>query len=136
MYRGGNYNNGANAGVFYVNGDSARSNSNANIGFRSALALLVMPAGYGSAGTIKQKGHISRPHGQRYRPSPADNRSGGQNRVDWPLSVTSGALPGGRGVASADQRQRQEASRAALLYGHCATHGLQKWIEHNIVFKG
>lgn len=116
MYRGGNYNNGANAGVFYVNGNNARSNSNANIGFRSALALLVRPAGYGSAGTIKQKGHISRPHGQRYRPPSADNRGGVHNRVDWPLSAMSGALPGGRGVASADQGQRQGASRAALLF--------------------
>lgn len=35
--RGGNWNNGANAGVFYSNGNNPRSNSNANIGFRSAL---------------------------------------------------------------------------------------------------
>ena len=34
---GGNWNNGANAGVFYANGNNARSNSNGNIGFRSAL---------------------------------------------------------------------------------------------------
>ncbi len=37
FYCGGNWNNGANAGVFYLNGNNARSNSNANIGFRSAL---------------------------------------------------------------------------------------------------
>ena len=41
MYRGGNWNNGANAGVFYLNGNNARSNVNVNIGFRPALALFV-----------------------------------------------------------------------------------------------
>ena len=36
---GGNYNNGANAGVFYLNGgNNDRSNRNGNIGFRSALS--------------------------------------------------------------------------------------------------
>lgn len=39
MYRGGNWNNGANAGVFALNGNNSRANSNTNIGFRSALAL-------------------------------------------------------------------------------------------------
>jgi len=39
FYRGGNYNNGANAGLFYSNGNNARSNSNGNIGFRSASSL-------------------------------------------------------------------------------------------------
>ncbi|RGE05699.1 hypothetical protein DW826_12365 [Clostridium sp. AM34-11AC] len=34
---GGNWNNGANAGVFNLNLNNARSNSNSNIGFRSAL---------------------------------------------------------------------------------------------------
>ena len=34
---GGNWTNGANAGVFNVNGNNARSNANGNIGFRSAL---------------------------------------------------------------------------------------------------
>ena len=37
--RGGNWNNGANAGVFNSNFNNARSNSNSNIGFRSALLL-------------------------------------------------------------------------------------------------
>ena len=41
MYRGGNWNNGANAGVFYLNGNNSRTNSNTNIGFRVALALIV-----------------------------------------------------------------------------------------------
>lgn len=35
----GNWNNGTNAGVFYLNGNNSRSNVNTNIGFRSALAL-------------------------------------------------------------------------------------------------
>lgn len=34
---GGNWNNGANAGLFYANGNNSRGNANANIGFRSAL---------------------------------------------------------------------------------------------------
>ena len=34
---GGNYANGANAGVFYANGNNSRTNTNGNIGFRSAL---------------------------------------------------------------------------------------------------
>ncbi len=40
-FRGGNWNNGTNAGVFNVNGNNSRSNVNTNIGFRSALALFV-----------------------------------------------------------------------------------------------
>ncbi|UQZ83340.1 hypothetical protein SK3146_02527 [Paenibacillus konkukensis] len=35
--RGGNWNNGANAGVFALNLNNPRSNVNTNIGFRSAL---------------------------------------------------------------------------------------------------
>jgi hypothetical protein len=38
-YRGGNYNNTSNAGLGYLNLNNARSNSNGNIGFRSALPL-------------------------------------------------------------------------------------------------
>ena len=37
FYRGGNYNDNDNAGVFYYNGNNARSNANYNLGFRSAL---------------------------------------------------------------------------------------------------
>jgi len=36
-YRGGNWNNGSNAGLFYLNLNNLRSNSNNNIGFRPAL---------------------------------------------------------------------------------------------------
>jgi len=35
--RGGNWNNGTNAGVFNTNLNNARTNTNTNIGFRSAL---------------------------------------------------------------------------------------------------
>ena len=36
--RGGNFNNGANAGVFYLNLNNAPSNANYNIGFRACKA--------------------------------------------------------------------------------------------------
>nr|DAP06909.1 MAG TPA: TREPONEMA DENTICOLA VARIABLE PROTEIN 1 FUNCTION, PERIODONTAL DISEASE [Caudoviricetes sp.] len=39
--RGGNWNNGANAGVFYTNLNNPRSNSNNNVGFRSALPCIL-----------------------------------------------------------------------------------------------
>lgn len=35
--RGGDYNNGANAGLFALNLNNARTNANGNIGFRPAL---------------------------------------------------------------------------------------------------
>ena len=41
MYRGGNWNNGANAGVFYLNGNNSRSNANTNIGFRAACVRFI-----------------------------------------------------------------------------------------------
>ena len=37
--RGGNWNNGSNAGVFALNLNNLRSNSNNNVGFRAALLL-------------------------------------------------------------------------------------------------
>ena len=62
VYRGGNWNNGVNAGVFYLNGNNSRSNSNTNIGFRSALALLAYVLRVTAfAGAQRQKGRISRP---------------------------------------------------------------------------
>ncbi|GAB6276227.1 MAG: hypothetical protein SAMD01599839_07670 [Rectinema sp.] len=36
--RGGNWNNGANAGLAYLNLNNRRANSNNNIGFRPALS--------------------------------------------------------------------------------------------------
>ena len=36
MIRGGNWNNGANAGVFYFSGADSRANVGTDVGFRSA----------------------------------------------------------------------------------------------------
>ena len=36
MYRGGNWNNGANAGVFYLSGSDSRSLVSTDLGFRAA----------------------------------------------------------------------------------------------------
>ena len=36
MYRGGNWNNGANAGVFYLCGNYSRGLAGASFGFRAA----------------------------------------------------------------------------------------------------
>jgi len=47
VYRGGNWNNGTDNGVFYINANNPRSNSNDNIGGRSALALNAKPRAYG-----------------------------------------------------------------------------------------
>jgi len=60
--RGGNWNNGANAGVFALNLNNPRSNVNTNIGFRAALAPHVRsrtPTGDGQ--NTGQKGHIPSP---------------------------------------------------------------------------
>ena len=43
---GGSWNNGTNAGVFYVNLNYGRSNSNNNLGFRSALPRSRKVEGY------------------------------------------------------------------------------------------
>ena len=59
-YRGGNWNNAANAGVFALNGNNARSNVNTNIGFRSALALFVRLLRLRARSNFKSKGRISR----------------------------------------------------------------------------
>ncbi len=52
-YRGGNWNNGSNAGVFNLNGNNPRSNVNTNIGFRSALACTVRSPPLKGAGQRK-----------------------------------------------------------------------------------
>lgn len=61
--RGGNWNDGANAGVFDLNLNNARTNSNSNVGFRSALPLLSETTVLrGSGQHVKGKGasfHIS-----------------------------------------------------------------------------
>ena len=56
MIRGGNWNNGANAGVFYFNGNNSRANVNTNVGFRSALALFVIVCGLRLSRNSKAKG--------------------------------------------------------------------------------
>ena len=55
MIRGGNWNNGANAGVFYFNGNNSRANVNWNVGFRSALALFVIVCGLRPSRNSKAK---------------------------------------------------------------------------------
>jgi len=56
VIRGGNWNNGANAGVFYFNGNNSRANVNWNVGFRSALALFVIVCGLRLSRNSKAKG--------------------------------------------------------------------------------
>lgn len=58
--RGGNWNNGANAGVFALNFNNPRSNVNANIGFRAALPSSQMSyaQGHTSSATVI-KGPVS-----------------------------------------------------------------------------
>jgi len=61
-YRGGNWNNGSDAGVFYLNLNNPRTNSNSNLGFRAALSLL--PDAYNLwviFQCVRKKGLISLP---------------------------------------------------------------------------
>ena len=53
--RGGNWNNGSNAGVAALNLNNLRSNSNNNIGFRPALTSHQMPRVYGLADSVQGK---------------------------------------------------------------------------------
>lgn len=58
--RGGNWNNGSNAGVFNLNLNNSRSNSNSNNGFRSALVLIVRNfKGITLVGSTNENGLIS-----------------------------------------------------------------------------
>ena len=43
LYVGGNYNNGTNAGPFYLNGNNAPSNTNGNLGSRLLIQETVSP---------------------------------------------------------------------------------------------
>jgi len=62
FYCGGNWNNGTNAGVFYLNGNNPRSNVNANLGFRSALPPRQILQTHGFAfSTEVIKGSVSLP---------------------------------------------------------------------------
>lgn len=67
VYRGGNWNNTSNAGVFNFNANNTRANADNNIGFRSAL--LLCRVGYtpptGAYQCIVPKGSVSLPMGKR-----------------------------------------------------------------------
>ena len=52
---GGNWNNGANAGLATLNLNNRRGNVNSNIGFRPALLLCQMPGVYGRLDRAKKK---------------------------------------------------------------------------------
>lgn len=56
--RGGNWNNGSNAGLFALNLNNARSNVNSNIGFRPALGDCEKLQGYGLAASAPPKGRL------------------------------------------------------------------------------
>ena len=58
--RGGNWTNGASAGVFALNFNNPRSNVNANIGFRAALpsSQMLYAQGHTSSATVI-KGSVS-----------------------------------------------------------------------------
>lgn len=61
--RGGNWNNGANAGASALNLNNPRSNANGNIGFRAALAPQARSRALKGRGQrTGQKGHISPPN--------------------------------------------------------------------------
>ena len=89
MIRGGNWNNGANAGVFYFNGNNSRANVNSNVGFRSALALFV----FGLRATAQQKQQGKRDafpgrQGQRsapVQPAGESHQRRRANRGGWPF---------------------------------------------------
>lgn len=53
--RGGNWSNGANAGLADLNLDNIRSNANNNVGLRPALPLSQMPRAYGRTVSIEGK---------------------------------------------------------------------------------
>lgn len=59
---GGNWTNGASAGVFYLNGNNSRTNANINRGFRSALPPRQILQTHGFAfSTEVIKGSVSLP---------------------------------------------------------------------------
>lgn len=177
MYRGGNWNNGANAGVFYLNGNNSRSNANTNIGFRAALALFV----YFLRAKAQQKHQGKRDafpgrQGQRYTlvllcrwRTAIEKYLNEVLHLELNSKTTIGLVkrgitfvgcriypgyrkPTAQSVKKMKARMRYIAKEyeAGLidfdavdatmqsyfgLMGHCSTHGLQKWIEKNIIFK-
>ena len=70
--RGGNWNNGSRAGVFALNLNHTRANSDDNIGFRAAFLSGQIPEAHGlRARAERQKGPVSVPIGKvgkKYKP--------------------------------------------------------------------
>jgi hypothetical protein len=56
--RGGNWSNGANAGLAYLNLNNVRSNVNNNIGLRPALPLKPEAVSQGKLSVLRGKGAI------------------------------------------------------------------------------
>ena len=89
VIRGGNWNNGANAGVFYFNGNNSRAHVHWHVGFRSALAFfayfLRAKAQQGHQG--KRDAFPGR-QGQRYKLvqlAGGGHRGRRANRAGWPI---------------------------------------------------
>lgn len=65
--RGGNWNNGSQAGVFALNLNNARSNTNTNIGFRPALGERQKAAAQGPPfGTPLERTRSPRPSAEKH----------------------------------------------------------------------
>ena len=64
---GGNWNNTANAGVFNVNLNNPRSNSNSNIGFRSALLSYARISRFKDLETVREIKGVCFRSGQKCR---------------------------------------------------------------------
>ncbi|PTV94003.1 hypothetical protein C8J27_11054 [Rhodobacter aestuarii] len=91
--RGGNWNNGGNAGVFALNLNNPRSNVNASIGFRPALGDCQKSQPQGAASSAPSKGpallgqapkNVNRPERDSIRlmvltPRSGRSRNGGDN---------------------------------------------------------
>ena len=160
MYRGGNWNNGTNAGVFYLNGNNSRSNVNWNIGFRSALALFAYVLRATALQEHKGKNEW-RVKIEDYLNNVLHLELNGKTTIGL---VKRGITfvgcrifpdyrkPAKQSVKKMKARMRYIAKEyeAGLIdfdavdatmqsyfgmLSHCSTHGLQKWIEKNIVFK-
>lgn len=103
---GGNWNNAANAGVFNVNLNNPRTNSNFNIGFRSALLS------YARIGWFKNHQTVRENKGACFRSGPAD----GRRKIP--------SLVRGRRVRLW-RHTKQEATMetASSIYANAATHG-------------
>ena len=104
MYRGGNWNNGANAGVFYLNGNNSRSNVNTNIGFRAALALFV----YFLRAKAQQKHQI---HARAALPVEATGDTEQTAQAGRCLLCGQKGGSGSCGVATAEERSRRGMSQ-------------------------